>query len=401
MKHDEQAALQDDSFAGRHIPTLSDTSDKSNMKTRLAVMIGVIAIVAIGGGTYFANKMKESYQAEKAAREDVPKSEAKPTNTLPIPDDFQAAPAAAIDQTLTADTDSEGIADTTTQSISEDQALAAQREAQIAQERAQRLARWSSPLIAFPENGTTSAGLALNTQPTTNSSTTTTNPALAATSSNPSTNGGGSLADNLRPDRFGAVEASRFTNPNLMLSQGSLARCVLQTAIDSTLPGMVSCVLADDLYSTNGKVVLAERGTKFVGQYQSGRLKQGMKRIFLIWTRAETPKGVLIPIDSPASDALGRSGITGNIDNHFFQRFGAGLFLSVVDDVGNAYIQRQNESEGDVYTSTTSSAQNMAEIAVQNSIDIPPTLNTKPGQLINIFVARDVDFSNIYGLVAK
>ena len=39
-----------------------------------------------------------------------------------------------------------------------------------------------------------------------------------------------------------------------------------------------------------------------------------------------------------------------------------------------------------------------AAIAVEQSINIPPTLNKHHGELVSIFVARDLDFSGIYRL---
>ena len=47
---------------------------------------------------------------------------------------------------------------------------------------------------------------------------------------------------------------------------------------------------------------------------------------------------------------------------------------------------------------TTSAGQQAAAIAVEQSINIPPTLNKHHGELVSIFVARDLDFSGIYRL---
>ena len=38
----------------------------------------------------------------------------------------------------------------------------------------------------------------------------------------------------------------------------------------------------------------------------------------------------------------------------------------------------------------------MAELALENSINIQPTGYANQGQQINILVARDIDFSDIY-----
>ena len=47
---------------------------------------------------------------------------------------------------------------------------------------------------------------------------------------------------------------------------------------------------------------------------------------------------------------------------------------------------------------TTSAGQQAAAIAVEQSINIPPTLVKHQGELASIFVARDLDFSSVYRL---
>ncbi|MGH9807146.1 MAG: type IV secretion system protein VirB10 [Terriglobia bacterium] len=212
----------------------------------------------------------------------------------------------------------------------------------------------------------------------------------------------GALATALSATRTTQVSASLLPDPNLTLTQGMFLDCILQTALSSEVPGMTSCVLARNVYSTNGKVLLLERGSRLVGQYQSAQLRQGQSRIFVLWTRVETPDGVIVNLDSPGTDALGRSGLTGKLDNHFLARFGSALLLSIVDDLASAAIQNGNGSNNNslTFTNTTNSANDAAAIIVENTINIPPTLTLAQGSHINIFVARDLYFGNVYGLAA-
>ncbi|HJU08338.1 MAG TPA: type IV secretion system protein VirB10 [Rhodanobacteraceae bacterium] len=210
------------------------------------------------------------------------------------------------------------------------------------------------------------------------------------------------LSSALSATRTTEVSASLLRDPNMTLTEGMFLDCILQTALSSEVPGMTSCVLSRDVYSTNGKVLLLERGSRLVGQYQSAQLRQGQSRIFVLWTRVETPDGVIIDLDSPGTDALGRSGLTGKLDTHFSARFGSALLLSVVDDLASAAVQNGNGSNNNslTFTNTTNSANDAAAIAVENTINIPPTLTLAQGSHINIFVARDLYFGNVYGLAA-
>jgi hypothetical protein len=118
----------------------------------------------------------------------------------------------------------------------------------------------------------------------------------------------------------------------MFVTKGAFLDCALETAISSDLAGMTSCRLTRDVYSTSGKVLLIERGSKIVGEYQSG-LQKGKARIFVLWSRIETPTGVIVKLDSAGTGPLGRSGHSGFIDTHFWERFGSAILLSLIDDV--------------------------------------------------------------------
>ncbi|VXC74105.1 Type IV secretion system protein virB10 [Bosea sp. 125] len=204
------------------------------------------------------------------------------------------------------------------------------------------------------------------------------------------------LADKLKATTIEGVRAARLPNRNLLVTQGTAIPCVLETAMSSDVPGFVSCVVLRDVLSDSGHVVLMEKGTQIVGEYR-GQVRKGSKRMFVLWTRAKTPTGVIVALASPATDALGRAGFDGKIDTHFWERFGAALLLSIVSDA--AAIGRQQLDDADIEIRNTSGAANTAAgIAVERSIDIPPTLNKNQGERVNIFVARDLDFSSVYDL---
>src|SRR3546814_11259242 len=93
----------------------------------------------------------------------------------------------------------------------------------------------------------------------------------------------------------------------------------------------VSCIIPRDIYSDNGRVVLLEQGTRVLGEYQTG-VQRGNYRLFAVWNRAVTPRGVAIDVGSPASDALGRSGLAGGVKNFFWERFGVALLCRALND---------------------------------------------------------------------
>ena len=134
-------------------------------------------------------------------------------------------------------------------------------------------------------------------------------------------------------------------------------------------------------------------------------------------------------LGSPGTDDLGRTGLTGEVDKHYVERFGSAILLSVVGG-GAQYLAGLGNQSGYANQSTSTSttdpvtglttttvtgpdqqslyarqiaAQNtsqtltsIANEALKNSINIPPTIHVDQGAAIAIFVRRDLDFSSLY-----
>lgn len=203
------------------------------------------------------------------------------------------------------------------------------------------------------------------------------------------------LTTMLRPTVTPAVTASLLPTRRFLLAKGAFIDCTLETAIDSTLPGMTTCVTATDTFSADGSVVLLERGTKLVGEAR-GQVAQGSARIFVLWTEARTPTGVVVPLSSPGTDELGRSGLPGEVNRHFWDRFGAAILLTVVNGAVQGAVNRENSSAS-VVVSPGTSTDVMTEV-LRSTVNIPPTVTKAQGDRIQVFVARDVDFRSVYTL---
>lgn len=200
----------------------------------------------------------------------------------------------------------------------------------------------------------------------------------------------------LQPTILEGSRAGHLGDRNFVVAMGTSIPCALETALSSDQPGFASCVITRDVLSDNGRVVLMEKGTQVVGEYR-GSLRRGQSRLFVLWSRAKTPTGVIITLASPATDALGRAGFDGYVDTHWWERFGSALLLSVVDDL-SSWAGQQLQENGVEAEGTANSGKDAAAIAVEQSINIPPTLLKHQGSLVSIFVARDLDFSSVYGL---
>lgn len=210
---------------------------------------------------------------------------------------------------------------------------------------------------------------------------------------------GGKLGGLLSSVSTPPTNATMMPDRNLLLPKGTFIDCVLETKLDTTVPGMTSCVIPRDVYSANGRVLLIERGSKAIGEYK-GAVENGLNRIFVLWTQIQTPKGVRVNIDSPATDALGGSGMAGEIDFHWWARFGNALLFTLIQDGFDFAMTKQSENNGGVnyYQNSEDGMNQIIQEAMRQSGNIPPTLTKNQGERVGIFVARDVDFSKVYQL---
>lgn len=218
-------------------------------------------------------------------------------------------------------------------------------------------------------------------------------PTGASPTSAPSVTGRSGLNSLLTPTATPAVSAKVLPTQTLLLPKGAFIDCTLETAIDSSLPGMPTCITATDTFSADGRVVLLERGTKLIGE-SVGAVQRGSSRLFVLWTEARTPTGVVVPLASPGTDELGRAGLPGEVNRHFWERFGAAILISVIDGA----VQAATQSEGSTVILNPSRSEDIATEVLKSTLDIQPTITKRNGDRIQIVVARDLDFRSVYEL---
>ena len=184
----------------------------------------------------------------------------------------------------------------------------------------------------------------------------------------------------------GKAVADAAFDPKTTVTQGTLIPAVLETAIDTDVPGFVRAVVSTDVRSFDGSRVLIPRSSRLIGQYKGG-LAAGQKRAYVIWTRLIRPDGVSVNIASPAIAFGGETGLDGKVSSHFFERFGSAMLLSIV---GGLSAIGSNAS-----VILGGGGQSAAAAAVGQSGQISPTVRVRQGQPIRVFTAKDLDFSKV------
>ena len=220
-------------------------------------------------------------------------------------------------------------------------------------------------------------------------------PQQGGTVPNQQGNIGGLLTPTLTPK----VQAAKIGDRNMIITKGTQLDCAMTVKLVNEVSGFASCVTTSNIYSTNGKVLLLERGSDLQGEY-GATIQQGQRRIFVLWERAVTPNGVIISLASPAADGLGTMGLNGYVDNRWWDRLGAAFLLSFVKDAIAFKIAESSTGSagGVVYQNTARTGEAMAERVLASTINIKPTIYKNQGDRASVYVARDLDFSSVYAL---
>jgi len=196
------------------------------------------------------------------------------------------------------------------------------------------------------------------------------------------------------------VNATSIANADYTVTQGTLISGALETAINSSLPGMVSAVVSEDVYAMRGDRVLIPKGSKLIGQYNAG-INMGQQRVMIVWSRVIRADGIDVMLGSPGTDALGQSGLgADHLDTHFWDRFGQASLLSIIGGgIANAGVNSDdnNNSSSQYRMMLSNNFQQVAGSALASTMNIKPTISVDQGAKINVFVNRDLSFYNALG----
>jgi type IV secretion system protein VirB10 len=172
--------------------------------------------------------------------------------------------------------------------------------------------------------------------------------------------------------------------------QGTLIAAVLETALDSTQAGQARALVSNDVANLAGGRTLIPRGSRLFGDYKAD-IGQGQNRVQIVWTRLIRPDGVTVALDAPAVDRLGRAGVKGEVNTHFFERLANALLQSSLD-VGTAVAARSIQS-GSVVVALPGSVSSTTSQLIPPAPK--PTICVRAGTRIGVLVSRDLDFSGV------
>lgn len=203
------------------------------------------------------------------------------------------------------------------------------------------------------------------------------------------------------PANSDTTSARFIRNPDMLLVRGTYIRCVLETRIVTDIPGFTSCIVTEPVYSINGRQLLLPKGSKILGRYD---YEPTGPRVAVVWDRITTPNGIDVSMSSPGVDNLGGAGHEARYTAHWGSRIASALLVSLVSDAFKYAAAKNGPQSSTVttggvavqspYESTTAhTMERLANQALANRR--PPTAIINQGTVVNVYVAKDVDFSSV------
>ena len=212
------------------------------------------------------------------------------------------------------------------------------------------------------------------------------------------------------------VKTTIISDRENTIAQGKLLYAVLETAINTEIPGFVRAIISRDVYGESGNNVLIPRGSRLFGSYSS-EVKRGQGRVNIQWTRLIRPDGVDLAIDFNAADQFGRAGIDGDVDNKYQSAITNSILTSILTVGGVALAEKILGNNNDQSTTTldpttgtsttTGSASNQAIYDVsktvidtvgtmlKNQVNTDPLITVPQGSKIIVIVNSDINVPDL------
>jgi type IV secretion system protein VirB10 len=194
------------------------------------------------------------------------------------------------------------------------------------------------------------------------------------------------------------------------ITQGKMMSAILETAINTEIPGSIRGIISRDVYAESGSNVLIPKGSRLYGNY-STQVVRGQGRVEINWTRLIRPDGVDMSIGFVAADQFGRSGIEGDVDNKYGSIITNSVLTSILAVGGAIAAEKLSGDSGattttaDPQTGTTTSTGSASSKVIYdvsktvidtvgqvlgNTIDVRPIIRIPQGTRITIIVNDDM-----------
>lgn len=191
------------------------------------------------------------------------------------------------------------------------------------------------------------------------------------------------------------TKASLPINMERVLTVDRFISAILVPEVHSELPGKVVAQVEQHVYGAHGRKILIPAGTKAIGRYKPLK-KVGEERLNITWIRMITPDGINIHCgNAEMADSMGRSGITGEVDNRYFERYGMSLLVSAFTATTSYSVPVRNQSQQVVIESFGKEQSSLAKAILEENLEIKPKVAIPYGSRVLISPSKDIWFKKL------
>jgi type IV secretion system protein VirB10 len=190
---------------------------------------------------------------------------------------------------------------------------------------------------------------------------------------------------------------------SLVLTADRYIPAILENSLNSQLPGRAIAVVERPVFGEDRRLVLIPAGSRVIGVYRA-QSKYGLARLDIAWSRILRPDGVTINLDAASADVMGQSGIPGDLDTRWAEKYGSALLVSVIG-AGGDWALASNSTNVTSPLGSTTTVQNGRTVAanrfgndmerlgqrmVEDNLDIRPVLTVPQGTRLLIIPTEDI-----------
>ena len=185
--------------------------------------------------------------------------------------------------------------------------------------------------------------------------------------------------------------AAVIVNPRQSVLQGTVIQAVLETAMDSSLAGVLRARVSEDVHAADGSKVLIPRGAQLLGRYRP-EARVAQSRVTVAWDRILLPDHQSVSLSAYGGDALGRSGLAGDLDSRFGTRFGSAALISLIGALPDlARSEVESPRGADLAADMAGDLRDAGRGAMQDYLSLPPVIRVPQGARITVMVDRDLE----------
>jgi type IV secretion system protein VirB10 len=204
-------------------------------------------------------------------------------------------------------------------------------------------------------------------------------------------NGRYSQGGNYSSENQGAGEFQYINETALF--PGTIIHAVLQSRIDTDYPGPIFARVTENVYdSKTGRNLLIPQGTILMGDYSSSSI--GVAKVQIAW------KQMIVNYDDVAYqvslggmagvDKRGRAGISGTLDDHYFEWLKAAgivsLFTMFNSEISYQMGTQKTAQVRELMDTNQALMNQLGERIMERALDIQPTVRVANGKAVSVAV---------------